>query len=91
MKEVLECHLGKTIGVNIEKVHHIDAVELLSVSETYFSVRASTDNHLHHIPYTNVIKIIEDDEGVEIRHLFTINESFNIVIKMSHVVMQTIA
>ena len=30
MKEVLQKHVGTTIGINIERVHHIDAVELLA-------------------------------------------------------------
>ena len=91
MKEVLAKHIGTTIGINIERVHHIDAVELLTVSDTYFSVRSSTDQHVHHIPYLNVLKMIEDDQGVEIRHLFTTNERFNIVVKIGHVVVQTVA
>jgi len=91
MKEVLENHIGTTIGINIERVHHIDAVELLTVLDNHFSVRSSTDQHVHHIPYSNVLKVIEDGQGVEIRHLFTTNERFNIVVKIGHVVMQTIA
>lgn len=91
MKEVLENYIGTTIGINIERVHHIDAVELLAVLDTHFSVRSSTDRHVHHIPYSNVLKVIEDSQGVEIRHLFTTNERFNIVVKIGHVVMQTIA
>ena len=91
MKEILESHIGTTIGINIERVQHIDAVELLSVSDAYFSVRSSTDQHTHYIPYSNVLKVIEDSQGVEIRHLFTANERFNIVVKIGHVVVQTVA
>jgi len=91
MKEVLENHIGTTIGINIERIHHIDAVELLTVLDNHFSVRSSTDQHVHHIPYSNVLKVIEDAQGVEIRHLFTTNERFNIIVKIGHVVMQTIA
>ena len=91
MKEVLENHVGTTIGINIERVHHIDAVELLTVLDSHFSVRSSTDQHVHHIPYSNVLKVIEDDKGVEIRHLFTANERFNIIVKIGHVVVHTIA
>lgn len=45
-----------------------------------------SDQHVHHIPYANLVKIVEDDKGVEIRHLFTANERFNVVIKVGHVV-----
>ncbi len=89
MKEVLGKYIGTTIGINIERMHHIDAVELLSVGDSYFSVHSSTDQHVHHIPYTNVVKVIEDDQGVEIRHVFTSNERFNIVVKIGHVVIPT--
>lgn len=91
MKDVLEQHIGETIGVNIERPHHVDAVELLSVSDTYFSVKSSTDGHTHHIPYNNVLKMIEDPDGVEIKHLFTMDESFRIIVKIRHVVAQMIA
>ena len=91
MKQVLEKHIGTTIGINIERVHHFDAVELLSVSGSYFSVRSSTDQHVHHIPYSNVLKVIEDEQGVEVRHIFTANERFKIIVKIGHVVVQTIA
>jgi hypothetical protein len=92
MKEVLDKHIGKTIGVNIERLHHIDPVELLTVADSHFSVRTPGENHVNHIPFCNVLKLIEDDQGVEIRRgLFTANQRFNLVVKIGHVVMQPIA
>ena len=90
MKDVLEKHVGTIIGINIERSHHIDAVESMAVSDIHFSVRSSTDQHLHHIPYGNIVKAIEDENGVEIRHLFTTNERFNLVVKMGHVIVPTV-
>ncbi len=90
MKAVLEPYLGKTIGINIDRIQHIDAAELVGVADAYFSVRSSIDRHLHHVPYTSVVKIIEDPDGVEIRHLFSMNERFELVVKMGHVVIQPI-
>ena len=91
MKTVSEKHIGTVIGINIDKVQHFDAVELLGAFDSYLSVRSSTDQHVHHIPYTNVLKIVEDEGGVEIRHLFTSNERFRIIVKIGHVIVQTIA
>jgi len=90
MKEVLEKHIGTTIGINIERAYHLDATELLAVHDTYFSVRPATDQHIHHIPYFNVLKVIEDDKGVEIRHVFTANERFKLIVKIGHVVVHTV-
>lgn len=90
MKEVLENHVGMTIGVNIESPHQIDAVNLLSVSDDYFSVHSSTDEHVHHIPYANIVKAVEDENGVEVRHVFTSNERFNLIVKVGHVVVHTV-
>ncbi|MDP6097357.1 MAG: hypothetical protein QGG67_15445 [Gammaproteobacteria bacterium] len=87
MKSLLEKYVGQTIGINIERPHHIDAAKVLAAEDAYFSVHSSADQHVHHIPYANVIKVIEDDEGVEIRHLFTANERFNVIVKVGHVVV----
>ena len=86
MKEVLTRYIGKTIGVNLEKTHHIDAAELVTVGDDSFSVHSSSDGHLHHVMYTNVVQVIEDPDGVEVRHLFTANERFDLIIKIGHIV-----
>lgn len=86
MKVVLEKYLGRTVGVNLEKTHHIDAAELVAVGDESFSVDSSVDGHLHHVMYTNVVQVIEDPAGVEVRHLFTANERFNLIIKIGHIV-----
>ncbi len=91
MRAVLQDHIGETIGINIDRPHHVDAAELLFVTDSYFSVKSSTDGHTHHIPYSNVLKAIEDRDGVEIKHLFTVDEHFNIIVKIRHVVAQMIA
>ena len=85
MKQVLEKHIGTSMGINIEQVYHFDAVELLSVCDTYFSVRSSTDQHVHHIPYSNVLEVIEDEKGFEVRDVFTANERFSIIVKIGHI------
>ena len=36
--------------------------------------------------YANIVHVMEDVQGVEIRHLFTANEQFELVIKVGHVV-----
>lgn len=89
MKDVLVKYVGKVVGVNLEKSHHIDAAELIAVFDNYFTLNSSIDGHLHHIAYSNIVQVIEDAQGVEIRHLFTANEQFELVIKIGHVVAYT--
>ena len=89
MKNVLEKYLGLVVGVNLEKSHHIDAAELVAAEDDHFTLHSAVDGHLHHIPYANIVQIIEDVNGVEIRHLFTANERFVLVIKIGHVVAYT--
>ena len=86
MKEVFKQYMGKIIGLNLEKSHHFDAAELVAVGDESFSVRSPADGHLHHIMFSNVVQAIEDPDGVEIRHLFTANERFNLVIKIGHII-----
>lgn len=89
MHDVLSKYVGKPVGINLEKSHHIDAAELLAVHEDYFTLRSSVDGHLHHVMYSNLMQVIEDPDGVEIRHLFTSNERFALVIRIGHVVAYT--
>lgn len=89
LRSLLEKYLGKTVGVNIDKTHHIDAALLIAVHDDFFTLRSSGDGHLHHVTYANIVQVIEDDNGVEIAHLFTANERFDLVIKIGHVVAYT--
>jgi len=86
MRELIRRYVGKVVGANLERTHHIDSAEVVEAHEAYFTLRSSTDGHLHHVMYTNVVQAIEDPAGVEIRHLFTANERFELVIKMGHVI-----
>ena len=89
MKDVLAKYLNKNVGINLDKANHIDAAQLVGAGDDYFSVRATTDGHLHHIMYCNVLQVTEDEQGVEIRHLFTSNERFQLVIKIAHIAAYT--
>jgi len=86
MRDVIRKYLGQVVGANLEKSHHIDAAEVIDTNDSYFSLRSAVDGHLHHVMYTNVVQAIEDPGGVEIRHLFTANQRFELIIKMGHVV-----
>ncbi|MFP6642401.1 MAG: hypothetical protein VCF24_02385 [Candidatus Latescibacterota bacterium] len=85
MKSLLEGHVGETIGINIDRPHHIDAAEVLAAHDAYFSVQSSFRPTCASHP---VRQPGQDRRGrcVEIRHLFTANERFNVVIKVGHVV-----
>lgn len=86
MKALMTKYLGRVVGINLERSLHFDAAELVAAHDQYFSVRSPADGHVHHIVYTNVVQVIEDPDGVEIRHLFTATERFELVIKIGHVV-----
>ena len=89
MNDVLAKYVGKEVGINLDKSHHLDAAELIAVHADYFTLRSAVDGHLHHVMYSNIMQVIEDPDGVEIRHLFTSNERFQLVIRIGHVVAYT--
>jgi hypothetical protein len=86
MKDLFESHLGQEIGINLTRAHRIESAQLLSVGDGYFSVKTDADENLSHVPFANIVKVIENPEGVAIGGLFRTHKSHAFVVKIGHVV-----
>ena len=86
MKDILARHLNTEIGVNIIKPMHVDPVKLVAVHEDYFSVENEHDGNTYHLPYLNIVKIIENPNGVTVGGLFKQHKKYPFVVKIGHLV-----
>ncbi|MDV6031187.1 hypothetical protein [Stieleria sp.] len=86
MKKLIEPQLGNEIGINIHSAHRIESATLLAAEEDYFSVRSGDDANVFHVPYVNIVKVIENPEGVTVSGFFKSHKTHPFVIKIGHVV-----
>ena len=86
MKELLKIYLNSEIGVNIIKPLLVDSVTLIAVHEDYFTVKHELDGNTYHLPFLNIVKIIENPDGVSVGGIFRQKKKFPMVIKIGHLV-----
>ena len=87
MKDILERYLGEEIGMNVDHPYHLDPFTIESVTDSYFTVSREKNSNLFHIPYQNIIRVIEDDlEGIHVGGLFHQKRNFRLVVKIGHYV-----
>ena len=86
MKELLKKHLNSEIGMNITRPLQVDPVVLMAVHEDYFTVIGEKDGNTYHLPFLNIVKIIENPNGVTVGGLFRQKKTFPIVVKIGHLV-----
>ena len=84
MREILSRYLDRDVGVNLRNPFKIETARLLAVEAEHFSLQGRGDSHLHHFPFSSIVQLIEDDDGVEVRHLFQHSETFPLVISVRH-------
>ncbi|MCO8123836.1 hypothetical protein NHH03_18975 [Stieleria sp. TO1_6] len=86
MKDLLLSHLNSKIGINANRAYRIDEAELIAVEDQYFTVKSDEDGITYHVPYFNIVKLMEHPEGVVVGGLFQQHRSFPFVVKIGHVV-----
>ncbi len=87
MKDILERYIGKEIGLNAKKPYHLDPYTVESVSDFYFTVSNEKNSNRTHVPFHNIIRIIEDDSGgIHVGGLFQQKKDFPLVVKIGHYV-----
>ncbi len=86
MKDLLQPHVGSEVGINILRAYRIDSAKLIAVHDNYFTVESEKDSNTYHIPMTNIVKVMENADGVNIGGLFLQHKSHPLVIKVGHVV-----
>ncbi len=89
MREILEPYVGKEIGANARKPYHLDPYTLVAVTDSYFTVTQAEDSTLVHIPYKNIVRILQNEtEKIHVGSLFTKKHDFKLIVKIGHVVTQ---
>ena len=86
MKDVLQKHVGTEIGINLIKAFRIEPVMLLSVHDDYFTVDSPHDGNIYHLPYLNIVKILENPDGVTVPGFFKQHKTLPFVVKIGHLV-----
>jgi hypothetical protein len=86
MKDLLQKHVGTEIGINLIKAFRIEPVTLLSVHDDYFTVDSAHDGNVYHLPYLNIVKILENPDGVTVPGFFRQHKTLPFVVKIGHVV-----
>lgn len=86
MKEILNKYLNEEIGLNLNVARRLDCAMLLGVRDCYFSVKNYDSEHIHHIPYTSVVDIIEDSSGIKTGGLFSTIHSFECAVRVGHII-----
>lgn len=86
MNEILERYVGSEIGINLIKPLHIESVTLDTVQDSYFTVTREKDGNKYHFPFSNVVKIIENSEGVTVGGFFSQKKTHPLVVKTGHIV-----
>ena len=86
MHDILSRHVNQEIGVNITKPLHIESVALTGVHDDYFTVKRAKDGNNYHLPFLNIVKLIENPEGVTVGGLFQQKKTFPLVVKIGHIV-----
>ena len=86
MKTILAKYLHQEIGMNIEKPLHVETVKLTDVQDTFLTVTREKSGNTYHLPFLNIVKIIENPEGVLVGGLFKQKHKYPLVVKIGHLV-----
>lgn len=86
MKDLIEKQLGNEIGINIHSAHRIEPATLIAATDEYFSITTQADENVFHVPYANIVKVIENPGGVIVSGFFKSRKTHPFVIKIGHVV-----
>lgn len=86
MKDLLNRYVGVEIGLNLIKPLHIESATLDAVHDSYFTVTRVKDGNVYHYPFLNIVKVIENPEGVTVGGFFSQKKTYPLVIKTGHIV-----
>ncbi len=84
MQDILEQYLSKSIGINLERAFHLQKVTLMQAEKEYFTVASDHDDCLHYFPYSAILQVVENPNGVRVGGLFQHKETYSLVVKVGH-------
>jgi hypothetical protein len=86
LRELLSKHVGSEVGINLHSAHRVESAKLIAVADDHFSAATEQDSNLYHVPYPNIVKVIENPGGVVVSGFFKSHKLHPLVIKIGHVV-----
>lgn len=86
MKNILSKYENAEIGINLDKAFHLQKATLVHVEADHFSIMGTQDTCLHHFPYTAIVQLIENPDGVKVGGFLQHKECYPLVIKVGHLV-----
>ena len=91
MKSVLNKHVNKEIGINLETPFRIDSADLIEVAEDYFTVVDHKEKYTHYFSFSAIVQIIEHPGGVKVGGLFKHTKLYPVVVKVGHLIEYAVA
>lgn len=85
MQSILNKYLQKQIGINLDKAFHLQKSVLVAAEADYFSIMSSHDDCLHHFPYSAILQVIENPDGVRIGGFLQHKQMYALVIKVGYI------
>ncbi len=86
MKDLIQRYVGQLIGANVVKPHSVEPVTIIAARDEYFTVKSDASDDLYHLPYLNIVKVIENEKGITIKELFHRKHTYTLVIKVGHLI-----
>ena len=86
MKDLIAKYTGEMVGANVVKPHSVEPVTVVNAGQDYFTLQVEGSEDLYHIPYLNIVKVIENPNGITIKELFHRKHTYVLVIKIGHLI-----
>jgi len=86
MHEILRKYVGQQIGINLQKPFHIDTANVIAVYENYFTLTLEKHDDQYHLPILNIVRVIENPNGVTVGGLFRQKKTYPLIVKIGHIV-----
>lgn len=86
MRDLIQRYASQTIGANVVKPHSVEPVTIVAVADDYFTLKSGGSDDLYHVPYLNIVKVIENEQGITIKELFHRKHTYKLVIKIGHLI-----
>jgi len=86
MRNLLTRFIDREVGINYLRSHHVDPATVIAAEAEFFSIRGLDDPSVHHYPYSNIIQVAENPDGMEIGGPFTHKHRYQVIIKIGHLI-----
>lgn len=86
MKSILSKYENTEVGINLDKPFHLQKAMLTDIADDHFSIMSNNDNSLHHFPYSAVVQLVENPDGIKVGGFWQGKSYYALIIKVGHLV-----